>query len=419
MSAPGSSCTTVIDETTTDGTLLVVNPKLAILRSDATKTVVWHTMHAWQVDLGPGTARLWQAFAVPRTVASVVNSVSGDAGDMRQRVRDAVAQLREKELLVQHDPDGIVLPSGRGGMFNTPVLPLSDALRGATTDVVFIGMPYDVGVTHRPGSRFAPNYLRRTSGALFQYRDAPDGPAGVYDPVSGRWLLRGTRLADTGDVSHVVHTRNGPSFDALAEVVRACAMAERLPVVLGGDHSITLPVIQGLAGRYEALGVLHIDAHADYGEPRTDGWRDDCHHGNVMNWVVGHEGVHRIAQYGIRQLENPRSCPHPKRMVWPGTSVCAASPEQVLAQLPDELAYHVTIDVDGLDPTALSATGTPLPGGFTSRELVALLEMLCWNRRIVGIDMVEVLPGLSDVDGLVASDVLLRTIAAAVEGRHG
>lgn len=396
-------------------TLLVVHPDLAIVAADQDNTVVWHTKRAWRATLGQATARLWQAFAVPRTVDSVVDSLAGGDERLRDRMKDSVAVLRERELLARHDPDGVVLPSGRGGMFNAPVLPLSDALRGDTADVVFVGMPYDVGASHRPGSRFAPNYLRRLSGALFQYRDAPDGPPGAYDPVSDRWLLAGTRLADTGDVTQVVHTRNGPSFDALAEVVGACAAAGRLPVVLGGDHSITLPVIHGLATHHDAIGVLHIDAHADYAEPRTDGWREECHHGNVMNWVIGHERVHRIAQYGIRQLENPRSVPDPKRVVWPGTSSCQAEPEQLLGQLPEELAYHVTIDVDGLDPAVLSGTGTPLPGGFAHRELVALLELLCRNRRVVGVDMVEVLPGTSDVDGLVAADVLLRTIAAAVE----
>lgn len=398
-------------------TLLVVNPELVILEADGDNTVVWHAKRAWRVELGRATARLWQAFAVPRTVDSLLDSLADGDAQVRQQVLESVALLRERDLVVRHHPDGVMLPTRRGGMFNAPVLPLADALRGATADVVFVGMPYDVGAAHRPGSRFAPNYLRRTSGALFQYRDSLNGPTGAYDPVTDRWLLQGTRLADTGDISHIVHTRNGPSFDALTEVVAACAASGRLPVVLGGDHSITLPVIHGLAAQHDTLGVLHIDAHADYAEPRTDGWREECHHGNVMNWVIGHKRVSRVAQYGIRQLEDPPSRPDPKRVTWPGTSGCRVEPERVLEQLPVGIGYHVTIDIDGLDPAVLPGTGTPLPGGFAHRELVDLLELLCRNRRIVGVDLVEVLPGSSDVDGLIASDVLLRTIAAAVEPR--
>ncbi len=399
--------------------LLVVDPDLVVVDAGRDGSVLWHAKQSWRVELGAATARLWQAFAVPRTADSAVASFSGDP-EARRRLHASVTALRERGLLIDHAPEGTLLTTGRGGMFNAPVLPVADALRGDTADVVFVGMPYDVGATHRPGSRFAPTYLRRASGALFQYRDTAEGPPGMYDPVSDRWLLRGTRLADTGDVTQVVHTRNGPSFDVLADLVGACAAAGRLPVVLGGDHSVTLPVVRGLASHHEALGVIHIDAHADYDEPRTENWRTDCHHGNVMSWVVGHERVHRIAQLGIRQLENPRARPSNKRVVWPGVSAARAvetEPERLLRQLPEDLAYHVTIDVDGLDPTTLSGTGTPLPGGFSARELTALLDLICRNRRIVGIDVVEVLPSASDVDALIAADVLLRTLAAAVESR--
>jgi agmatinase len=413
--------------TAAEAALLVVNPDLVIVGADSDAegngdgegSVVWHAKQSWRVTLGAATARLWLAFAVPRTVASVVAALGGGRGGdprARERLTASVATLLDRGLLVHHAPDGTMLTTGRGGMFNAPVLSLADALRGESANVVFVGMPYDVGATHRPGSRFAPTYLRRASGALFHYRDTPDGPPGMYDPVSGRWLLRGTRLADAGDISQIVHTRNGPSFDALAELIASCAAAGRTPVVLGGDHSITLPLVNGLTSHHEALGVVHIDAHSDYAEPRTgEDWRTACHHGNVMNWVVGNERVHRIAQFGIRQLENPRSRPSDKRVVWPGTSACEAEPERVLGDLPADLAYHVTIDIDGLDPAVLPGTGTPLPGGFALRQLTSLLELICRNRRVVGIDLVEVLPGASDVDGLIASDVLLRTLAAAVE----
>ncbi|WP_217164895.1 arginase family protein [Streptomyces sp. AC512_CC834] len=400
-----------------EAALLVVDPDLAILSADRETTVVWHTKKTHRVSLRTATAGLWRAFAVPRTVRSVVEPLVADSPALRERLYASVAGLREQGLLVPYLPDGVTLPTGRGGMFNAPVLPLADALRGNASDLVFIGMPYDVGVTHHPGSRFAPNFLRRTSGALFQYRDTADGPPGAYDPVGGRQLLAGRRLADVGDISQVVHTRNGPSFAMLTQVVSATAAAGRLPVVIGGDHSITWPVVQGLTGHHKALGVLHIDAHTDYAEPRTDGWERDLHHGNVMNWVIGHDSVHRVVQYGIRQLEQPRCSPSDKRLVWPGTTAATATPQQLLAQLPEDIAYHVTIDVDGLDPSALGSTGTPLPGGFTHRELVALLGLLCRSRRIAGIDMVEVLPSASEVDGLVAADVLLRTVDAATGPR--
>jgi agmatinase len=396
-----------------DTTLLVTNPDLALL-SDGDSATIWHTKRAWRIKLGKSVARLWQAFAVPRTVGSVLATLPEGDQPGRQQVREVVAKLYARELLVRHDPAALSEGRRATGMFRAPVLPLAAALRGETADVVFIGAPYDVAVSYRPGARFAPDYLRRTGSAIFQYREENGAPTGAFDPVTGRWLLKGVRLADAGDINQAVHTRNGPTFDALTEVVAAVAGAGRLPVVLGGDHSITLPVVRGLLTRHEALGVLHFDAHSDYGEPLTEGWREYCHHGNVMNWIVGDERVRLVAQFGIRQLEAPPPVETPKRRVWPGRSASHVSPEKLLAELPSDIPYHLTIDVDALDPTVMPATGTPLPGGFTYPELLNLVELLCQSRRIVGIDLVELLPGPADTDGLLAADLLLRAVAAVM-----
>ncbi|MGY2007117.1 arginase family protein [Nocardia gipuzkoensis] len=398
--------------------LLVTNPDLTILAADAEKMTLWHTRRGWRTELGRATARLWQEFAVPRTVESVLDALDGSQDGIRKQLLDSIALLHDKHFLVAHIAEGIAMTQGRGGMFDAPLVTLSEALRGDTADVVFVGMPYDVGATHRPGSRFAPSGLRRVSTALFQYKASAERPRGAYDPVADRDILVGTRLVDIGDISSQVHTRNGESLAQLSEVVRACAAAKRLPVVLGGDHSITLPVVEGLVAEYEAIGVLHFDAHTDFFERRVDDWRTDCHHGNMMNWVVGNTRVALLAQYGIRQLENPRAEPEPKRRVWPGISASRADHGALLAELPEELPYHVSIDIDCLDPAVLSDTGTPLPGGFGYHELIELVELMCRNRRIVGIDLVEVLPGRSDAGVLIAADVLLRTVAAAVDA-HG
>lgn len=325
--------------------------------------------------------------------------------------------LGERGLIRRHDPDGVPTPAGRGGMFGAPVLSLAEALRGDSCDVVFVGMPYDLGASHRPGSRFGPAYLRRTGGGLFRYRDTASGPPGALDPVSGRRVLAGVRLADTGDVTADVHRSGGPTWGALEAVVARVAGHGRLPVVLGGDHSVTLPVVRGLASAHGSLGVLHVDAHGDYARPRREGADRHCHHGNVMDWVVGDPRVARLAQFGVRQLEDPPARPDDKIRRWPGTSACRTALDDVLADLPADLPYHLTVDVDALDPSVLSATGTPLPGGFTHAQLAGLLTGLCSARRVVGIDVVELLPGEGETDGLVVADLLLRALDAATRTR--
>jgi agmatinase len=398
----------------TEDTLLVTAPGIALRSAEGGRTAVWHTAEGWELEVGPATAGVLTAFALPRTPSSL-----GGGGSDGRRTREIIRLLGERGLLRRHDPDGVPTPGGRGGLFGAPVLTLAEALHGDGRDVVFLGMPYDLGASHRPGSRFGPAYLRRTGGALFQYRDSTTGPPGALDPVTGQRVLAGVRLADIGDVSANVHRSGGPTWAALETLVARVAGHGRLPVVLGGDHSVTLPVVRGLATEYGSLGVLHIDAHSDYARPRRDGADLHCHHGNVMDWVVGDPRVARLAQFGIRQLEDPPGAPDDKLRCWPGTTACSTPLAEVLAELPEDLPYHLTVDVDALDPSVLSATGTPLPGGFTHAQLAELLIGLCSARRIVGIDVVELLPGDGETDGLIVADLLLRALDAATRTRGG
>jgi len=394
----------------TEDTLLATDPALALRGADDGRTVVWHTVQGWELGIGPATAAVLTAFALPRTLSSLPSGENG------LRTRAVVRTLGERGLIRRHDPDGVPVPGGRGGMFGAPVLSLAEALRGDGCDVVFLGMPYDLGASHRPGSRFAPAYLRRTGGALFQYRDTASGPPGALDPVTGRRVLAGVRLADTGDVAANVHRSAGPTWGSLERIVSRVAGHGRLPVVLGGDHSVTLPVVRGLAEAHGSLGVLHVDAHSDYGRPRLDGADLHCHHGNVMDWVVGDPRVVRLAQFGVRQLEDRPGQADAKLRRWPGTSACRTPLDGILAELPEDLPYHLTVDVDALDPSVLSATGTPLPGGFAHAQLAELLTGLCSARRIVGVDVVELLPGEGEADGLIVADLLLRVLDAATRG---
>jgi agmatinase len=304
-------------------------------------------------------------------------------------------------------------------MFGAPVLRLPEALRGDTADVVFMGVPYDVGTTHRAGARLGPGYLRGASGALFQYDTREPTPTGMWDPATGDWLLRGVRLADAGNLPGVVFSRNGQVFDDLQMVVATLASRGRLPVVLGGDHSISLPVIRGLAEAHGRIGVVHFDAHNDLATLTPGDMRAHCHHGNFMSWVLADPRVESVVQIGVRQLEKTAPVTSPKLHVWPGHSATAATAEAVLATLPADLPWHITVDVDVLDPGILGSTGTPLPNGLLHRELVRLLDLVGRHRTVVGMDLVELIPGASDNEGLIACDLILRAIAAATAPRPG
>lgn len=300
------------------------------------------------------------------------------------------------------------------GLFGCPGIKLPDALAGAGTGAVVVGMPYDAGATGRPGSRFGPQALRAASRTVYCQR-VPGDTAGMWDPARNRHVLRGVSLADCGDlVTADVQERNGATMNALERITGAIATAGRLPVVLGGDHSVTLPAVRGVLGRYTRLGILHFDAHPDYRRPRDDDWHAASHHGNFLGWLVADPRVARVVQFGVRQLIEEKLEEHPNVTCWGGLSAVRADPGEVLASIPEDLPYYVTIDVDCLDPTVMPSTGTPLPGGFTHRDLVGLLEAICAQRRIVGVDIMEYLPGTDYNPGHVAADVLLRVIDGAL-----
>lgn len=397
--------------------LFRTNPNLVMLDDEYGQSMLWNTNESWERPVGVQTAMLISLFAVPRTVGSAITAIQTRYQNMsEQEVQNIIYQLHAEQLIVSHEPVGTLTTVGKGGLFGAPVLSLADALQGSTTNIVFIGVPYDVGVTNYPGCRFAPSYLRRVSSALFRYGDGESGPPGVWDPVSEKRLLQGIRLADVGDMASVVFDRNGVAFDNLEKVIGNVAKANKLPVTIGGDHSISLPIIRGLANAHGSLGVIHFDAHSDYGGSETLDWREACHHGNFMNWVISDERVERVVQFGIRQLTTNQPSTHPKLSVWSGLNALSCSSEELLSALPDYLPYHVTIDVDCLDPTTIPTTGTPLPGGFSHLQLVWLVDLLCRHRRVVGIDVVELIPSSSEREGLIVADVLLKAIAAMTDG---
>ncbi len=302
------------------------------------------------------------------------------------------------------------------GLFGCPTVPLASALTDHAVHAVVVGMPYDLGVTGRPGARFGPQALRASSRTVFRQR-VPGDTSGMFDPVRGRRVLHGVGLADVGDLTAIdVHQRNGDTMDALEQLVAATVGAGKLPVVLGGDHSITLPAVRGVLGRYPRLGIIHFDAHPDYRRARDDDWRTSCHHGNFMGWLLADPRVQRLVQFGVRQLLAEEIPPINKIGFWPGVSAAEAPLGSILADLPEDLPYYVTIDVDCLDPLVMPSTGTPLPGGFTHQQLVGLLDDLCTARRIVGVDMVEYMPGDNHYAGHVLADVLVRTLDSALAG---
>src|SRR3954470_8993388 len=265
-----------------------------------------------------------------------------------------------------------------------PVCPDLDQL---DADVAVIGVPNDMGTQWKSGARMGPRGIREGS-TLYSF-----GLNGAYDIekdityLGPRW-----NVVDCGDVD-MVHGDMMQCHENTEEAIRKIVSKGAMPVVLGGDHSITIPVGKAL----EELGPFHviqIDAHLDWADHRS-GQRYG--HGSCIRRLSEMDHVQEIFQFGIRGISSSKKEDVDAARAYGSTILSPRQMrkmglEQVLEQIPAGEKYYVTIDIDGLDPSIAPGTGTPSPGGFIYDEVNELLEGIAKRGKVIGFDLVEVAP---------------------------
>jgi agmatinase len=298
---------------------------------------------------------------------------------------------------------------------------LADAASYAGADVVIVGAPYDSGTSYRSGARFGPMAIRSTD-YLPHHGSRPSLALGV-DP------LVDLRVLDAGDIV-MPPTETKQSLDRLEDAVATICAAGAIPVILGGDHTIAWPDIAGVA-RHHGQGrvsVVHFDAHADTGEEQ---WGSLYGHGTPMRRLIesGAARGDRFLQIGLRGY-----WPEPATLAWMaeqgmrwfemsevverGLDACLAEAESIAVDDCD--GVFLSIDVDVVDPGMAPGTGTPEPGGLTSRQLLDSVRRLCLNLPVVGIDVVEVAPAYdsADVTAMLANRVVLEALSGIAARRR-
>ena len=282
-------------------------------------------------------------------------------------------------------------------------------------DVAVVGAPFDDLVSDRPGARFGPRAIRLASG----------GASGAH-LAAGVDPFEALRIVDFGDAP-VVPADAVRSHRAIEQTIGSVASAGTIPLVLGGDHSISEPDVRACASVHGRLGLVHFDTHTD---TARDVFGVELSHGTPMYRLV-EEGAavdpRRYVQIGLRGY-------------WPGESEfawqrergitsffmhdvhesgLAAVLEQATAVVGDGPCF-LTVDVDVLDPAFAPGTGTPEPGGMTSAQLLTACRTIASRVRLVGADVVEVAPfglGTADVTALVG-DRIAREIVTGIALRH-
>ena len=282
-------------------------------------------------------------------------------------------------------------------------------------DVAVLGAPFDFGTQWRPGARFGPRAIREAS-TLFAF-----GHAGAYDHEDDVVYLPAatTRIVDIGDAD-IVHTDTIGSHANIEMAVRKILAAGALPVVLGGDHSITIPTIAAFSEQ-APIHVVQFDAHLDFVDERH-GVRFG--HGSPMRRAAERSYVSGLTQLGIRNVSSTarEGYADARRM---GSDILSVrqirqlGTKAVLARIPAGARFYVTIDIDGFDPSIAPGTGTPSHGGFTYYEVLELLAGLARRGTVVGIDLVEVAPDYdhTGTTAILAAQILLNLIGRVLAAR--
>ncbi len=298
-----------------------------------------------------------------------------------------------------------------------------DELADDPAEVVIVGAPFDWGTTYRPGARFGPKAIREADyGAMDGYR--PHLPTGI-DPLGE------LNVVDVGDV-YVVPGQVELSLERITDVVELVAKAGKVPIVLGGDHTITFSNATGVA-RVHGFGdvaVVHFDAHADTGNTQNGQLYG---HGTPMRRLIESGAVpgHRFVQIGLRGY-----WPEPDVIAWMREQrmrsyMMTEIVERGLETVVDEaVAYSleggakgvfISVDIDVVDPGFAPGTGTPEPGGLTSRQLLDTVRRLSRDLPIVGADVVEVAPAYdhAEITAYLGNRVVLEILNGMAERKLG
>lgn len=292
----------------------------------------------------------------------------------------------------------------------------------ADADVVIVGAPIDSGTSHRSGAKFGPQAIR---GGDYLPHDASRPHLALR--TDG---LKDLKVVDAGDLM-MPGGDLVASLAVLREATEKISRAGAIPVILGGDHSIASADVAGIAN-HRGLGkisMIHFDAHADTGE---DQFGALVGHGTPMRRLIeeGYVRGDRFLQLGLRGY-------------WPDHVTLAWMRDQGMRSYEMTEIHHrglntvldesfatlqdgcdgvfLSVDIDVVDPGMAPGTGTPEPGGMTSRELLEAVRRICLELPVVGIDVVEVAPPFdsADITAILANRVVLEALSAIAKRRSG
>lgn len=267
-------------------------------------------------------------------------------------------------------------------------------------DFAFVGLPFDLGSTGFPGSRYGPNRLRELSAGGMDYRaQLADGSSAGWPSENGVALCKGLRIVDVGDVIHQVGESFSGFFDRVTSCIDQILKRGAVPISIGGDHSCLYPIIRSLSkASKKRMHLIVLDAHTDLAEYDSS---ISHNHGNVVSRILKENLVAKVTHVGLRGMVGKPLMQDGYKAIYAGKCQTVKSIIRQIKLDPKEDVY-ISFDIDVIDPVFAPGTGTPIPGGLNPRVAIDTICQLITGQNVIGFDVVEYNP-MRDVNDLTGN----------------
>lgn len=266
------------------------------------------------------------------------------------------------------------------------------------SNAVIFGAPFDGTTSFKPGARFAPSAMREDSWYLESYSPYQDKD------------LEDLKLFDFGDLE-LPYGDKKVALRIIQDHVQKIIEADKIPIMIGGEHLVSLAPVKALSKKYDDLHIIHFDAHTDL---RNDYMGESLSHATVLRRIYDQVGDDRLNQFCIRsglkeEFQWAMKHSHLEKFTY-------NTLEERVKTLKNKPVY-ITIDLDVFDPSVFPGTGTPEPGGINFHDMLKIIDTLSKLENVVGIDVVELSPkhDASGVSTAVACKTLRELILATIK----
>lgn len=295
-----------------------------------------------------------------------------------------------------------------GGLSTFALLPRLDEVKRA--EVAVVGVPFDAGVSYRPGARFGPSHVREASRLL-----RPFNPELKTSPFASQ------QVVDAGDIPANPFDIEAGLASIESSYSKLLDSADKV-IAIGGDHTITLAILRALKAKHGPISVIHFDAHLDtwdsyFGADYTHGttFRRASEEGLLDQSSCIHIGI-RGPLYAASNLEDDQALGF---QIFSAVQIEELGITEAITRIKKRVSaksVYISIDIDVLDPAHAPGTGTPEAGGMTSRELLQILRA-SKDLNVVGADVVEVAPAYdhAQLTGIAASHCIYEMLSAMVK----